>query len=251
MQPKPKGVALLPRTVSLPSVRVLFSALSLIALLSLPLTSGAQTLPAASQLLEESGVLKVGEALPWFAAWRFDGRVLNRDQLLAEDRAGYLIIFSSEYCDRCRDGLKLIAAAQNELSERGIRVLLAYVGESDERRLQRWRRRLGITGITGFIDRFEVISTQFGIVDPPDPESPDEPKSYQLPRSLVIDRGGRLVKLIGFEGYDYIAQVTRAIRYAAIEVEEVDESEATTEEASRVPSPTSPGAPAEPASPAR
>ena len=147
--------------------------------------------PATTVRLFESGSAKVGAAAPSFGGWDLSGRkVLTLDGLRRQPYlAPLLITFAASWCKPCAEGLPRLKALSVKHPE--VRLVLIDV-ENDAEQAQKFVARVGIDG-PALLDKFEQVAKTYGVAG--------EEKT-QLPRTFLVDAGGRVRAIYSVEGDD-------------------------------------------------
>src|SRR6267142_347987 len=149
--------------------------------------------PANTVKIQESGSARVGGPAPSFGGWDLTGqRALTLDGLR---RTPYLLpllmTFGGSWCKTCAESLprlKAFAKAHPELR-------LVYVAvENDGDRAQQFAAKTGIAGVPAVLDKLELVAKSYGVAG--------EQKT-QLPRTFLIDAGGKVRVIYGAEGDDF------------------------------------------------
>ncbi len=157
----------------------------------------------ATERLESCGPVRAGGPAPAFGGWTFDGQVISSKRLLAgtPDRPvrGVVLSFFATWCEPCKAGLRVLAGVAPELEARGVRVLLVSVGQGPAE-ARPFLAGLGVR-LPGVEDRFGKVSERFGV---------SGGDGGALPRTFILDAGGKVLAILGREGADY-GQVLRAV----------------------------------------
>jgi len=156
-----------------------------------------------TQLMDECGPVRVGEAVPTFAGWDLAGRLVALKDLLpprAEGKDVLVISFFATWCAPCREGLPSFAELAR--TDEATQVLLIAAGE-DTARVAPYLRELGIDLVT-VPDEFLKISGKFGLGG----------EASSLPRSFVVDREGKVRCIIGAEGADLLTVLKQEVQRA-------------------------------------
>ena len=147
--------------------------------------------PVSTVRLYESGSAKVGSAAPSFGGWDLAQRkVLTLDGLRRVPFLQPLLLtFGASWCKPCAEGLPRLKALSVKHPE--VRLVLIAV-ENDTDQAQKFAARVGIDG-PAVLDKFEQIAKAYGVAG--------EEKT-QLPRTFLIDAGGKVRAIYGVEGDD-------------------------------------------------
>ena len=148
--------------------------------------------PTSTVRLFESGNAKIGSAAPSFGGWDLAQRkVLTLDGLRRVPFLQPLLLtFGASWCKPCAEGLPRLKALSVKHPE--VRLVLIAV-ENDADQAQKFATRVGVDG-PAVLDKFEQIAKAYGVAG-------DE--KTQLPRTFLIDAGGRVRAIYGAEGDDF------------------------------------------------
>jgi len=148
--------------------------------------------PVSTVRLFESGSAKVGSAAPSFGGWDLAQRkVLTLDGLRRVPFLQPLLLtFGASWCKPCAEGLPRLKKLSVNHPE--VRLVLIAV-ENDADRAQKFATRVGIDG-PAVLDKFEQIARAYGVAG--------EEKT-RLPRTFLIDAGGKVRAIYGVEGDDF------------------------------------------------
>ena len=165
-------------------------------------TSSVEARPRESQLLSKSGDARLGEPIPHFAGWEVGTeRPLSKAILLkSPPRRGFILILGASWCAPCVEGLKRLAGARARIEQAGFKVVL-LLGDSEARAAQ-LLREVGLPRRGAIADRFGQSLRRLSA-----PARGARGK-IELPRSFVLDRSGRVRRIIGREGRDYLQLLT-------------------------------------------
>ena len=105
-------------------------------------------------------------------------------------------MFWATWCKPCKEGLKQLRASKAKLKSAGTRVVLINFEEQAET-------------VKGFIQKNH---TPFPIVLDPYGRSKkafleDGTGKISLPRTVIVGRDGKVIRIIGLEGEDYVEQI--------------------------------------------
>jgi peroxiredoxin len=174
----------------------------LVAMAVVAVSSAGTAAPKQSELIGASGEAKVGKEAPWFAAWTPGNAVINTKVLFKDDdtrRVAY--VFFATYCEPCRFGLSLIKQNKARLEAAGVRVVLVdYMEEASE--VKPYLEKMGLKGFIVALDKFGQNGRKFGIE-----KKTKSDVNVTLPRTFIIGRDGKVKKVIGAEGDDYVEQL--------------------------------------------
>ena len=157
-----------------------------------------------TELLDEYGPVRVGEASPSFAGWDIEGRLVTLDNLFpprTEDTEAVVITFFATWCGPCKEGLPTFQAFADQAREHGVQVIGISVGE-DAEKVTPFLQKLGLK-IPTITDPFGTISKKFGLGGPGAQGS--------LPRTFVLDRNRTVRCIIGAEGADLLTVLEREV----------------------------------------
>jgi peroxiredoxin len=149
--------------------------------------------PASTVRMHESGSAKVGSAAPSFAGWDLTGqRALTLDGLR---RTPYLlpllITFGASSCKPCAESLPRLKA----FTKRHPEVRLVFVAVEDVGdKAQQLVTKTGIADAPALLDKQEQAAKAYGVAG--------EQKA-QLPRTFLVDAGGKVRAIYGVEGEDF------------------------------------------------
>jgi len=148
--------------------------------------------PVTTVRLFQSGSAKVGSAAPSFGGWDLtQGKVLTLDGLRRTPFLQPLLItFGASWCKPCVEGLPRLKALSVKHPE--VRLVLIAV-ENDAAQAQKFVARVGIDGPV-LLDKFEQVAKTYGVAG--------EEKT-QLPRTFLVDAGGRVRAIYSVEGDDF------------------------------------------------
>lgn len=158
--------------------------------------------PKKCEIIRRSGDAEVGKDAPWFAAWTPGNAVINTKILLKDDatkRIAY--VFFATYCEPCRYGLNFVKQNKVRLEAAGVRVVLVdYMEDAGE--VKPYLEKMGLKGFIVALDKFGQNGRKFGIE-----KKTKNDVSAALPRTFIVGGDGRLKKIIGAEGEDYVEQL--------------------------------------------
>jgi peroxiredoxin len=160
--------------------------------------------PANTVRFHESGAARVGSAAPGFGGWDLAGaRVLTLEGLRRTPfLAPLLLTFGASGCKPCAEGLPRLKA----LSVKHPELRLVFVDvESDADKAQAFVARLRLEG-PALLDKLEVIATAYGV---------GGEEKAQLPRTFLIDAGGKVRAIYIIEGDDLERAIEADLRAAS------------------------------------
>ena len=151
-----------------------------------------------SVLLPRSGEARVGQPVPWLSGWTLDNQVFNINKTFDRDPAAkrLAIVFWTTVCPLCLEEMAVINAAKARLDAAGVRVVYVNFKENGET-------------VQAFIRRhpalFPVVGDPYGSTEKTfhDPAG----TSVALPRTFVVGRDRRVLKIIGGIGNDFVDQI--------------------------------------------
>jgi thiol-disulfide isomerase/thioredoxin len=152
-----------------------------------------------SQILAKSGEAQVGQPAPFLSGWALDGKVFNTTKAFRDPNTHRVaLVFWATWCKPCKEGLKLLNAGKAKLDAAGVSVVLVDVEEpADTVR----------TFLSKHPASFFVVLDQYGRSKKPYLD--DGNGSVALPRTVIIGRDGKVLRIIGKEGKDYVDQIIR------------------------------------------
>jgi peroxiredoxin len=159
----------------------------------------AAAVPAAADTTEvlAGGSPRPGHAVPWLAGWTLDDEVWNLAGALEDTTARRTaLVFWATWCAPCQDGLARLAAARDRLDQAAVRVVLVNL----DARASTVRRFLDAHPVPFLcvLDPFRESSRRFfGLAG-------DQGQALTLPRTVLVDRRGRVEAVFGREGADYL-----------------------------------------------
>lgn len=171
--------------------------------------SGASADPgvAPTELLDEYGPVRVGDASPSFAGWDVDGQLVTLDGLFEPDTQApqaVVITFFATWCGPCKEGLPKFQALADPARGRHVKVVGISVGE-DADTVTPFLEELGLA-IPTITDPFGTISKKFGLGGPEAQGS--------LPRTFILDQDRKIRCIIGVEGDDLLGVLEREVAFA-------------------------------------
>ncbi|MCQ2102860.1 MAG: TlpA family protein disulfide reductase [Fibrobacter sp.] len=141
----------------------------------------------------------IADSLPWFAVREVSSTnsPFTKTHLtqLARQNERVALVYFATWCIPCREGVKRLAAAQDQLKKNKVDVVLVNIGENDEKVIGKWVDKLGASNFKVIVDPFRRMTENFGIVG--------EGEEMSLPKTLVVDQQVKPVYLIGQEGNDW------------------------------------------------
>jgi len=141
----------------------------------------------------------IADSLPWFAVRETKNGnepfTKARLQKIAAEKNRVALVYFATWCIPCREGVKRLAASQDELAKNKVQVVLVNVGENDQDMINKWVDKLNASNFITIVDPFKVMTERFGIAG--------SDGNIALPKTLVVDKTARPVKLIGQEGSDW------------------------------------------------
>lgn len=168
--------------------------------------------PAKTVELDRLGVTKRCDRAPGLMGWLArERRVFGVAKLLKRDPLARAVVvsFFATWCKPCREGLQQLQRAAPELRTRGGRVLLVAVPPFDEGDPPgAWLDGLGVR-LPAIHDKFGALTERWlherrGMAA----------ATVTLPRTVVLNRNGRLVAVFGQEGADFPVRLQQAVERA-------------------------------------
>ena len=152
-----------------------------------------------SQLMQKSGEAVVGQPAPWLSGWTLDDQVFNLKKAF-EDPAVTRVafVFWATWCAPCKEGMKRLCSAKARLEAAGLSVVLINVEEQADA-VKNYLRKTPLT--------FPVVLDPYGRAKTPYLD--DGNGSLSLPRTVIVGRDGKVIRIIGSEGDDYIEQIIK------------------------------------------
>jgi cytochrome c biogenesis protein CcmG/thiol:disulfide interchange protein DsbE len=164
---------------------------------ALTLTLGLTASAGESTLADTLGPVKVGEAMPTFAGWTLDGKMLSLSRALQgeknEVKAPVVVTFFATWCKPCDHGLPILDRVAREKNAKLL--MIAYGQEADV--VRPYLTGKGITS-TCILDPYLKVAKRSGV---------DE----ALPRTLVLDENGVVRAIFTSEGTDFDIALAAAI----------------------------------------
>lgn len=191
-----------PRSLLLTCALLMLSAMSTVALAA-PLDP-ADHLKGESLEMKRSGEVKLGEKMAFFSGWLTNGSVLSLPLLLKKQKSRYVITMCASWCEPCFEGLKAISRAKELFQQRDVE-LVVYVADS-EKAAKDINQRFGFDWGSVLIDEFKSHARKLAVSQTA--ESKKGQETLELPRTFVLNRDGKVEKIIGREGRDYIKLLT-------------------------------------------
>ena len=152
-----------------------------------------------SEIFQTSGQAVVGAAAPWFSGWTVDEQVFNLKKAWADPTTERVaLVFWATWCAPCREGMKRLCAAKAKLDAAGVKIVLVNVGEPAEK-VRKFLKRNPM--------KFPVVVDPYGRAKKPFLGNGDGLGA--LPRTVVIGRDGKVIRIIGEEGPDYVEQIVK------------------------------------------
>lgn len=141
----------------------------------------------------------VSDSLKWFAAREMGGsnKPFTRTHLekLAAKNDRVALVYFATWCVPCRAGIKKLVETRAELEKNGVKVVLVNAGERDESQIKKMVDGLGGNVFPVILDPYKRLSEGIGLVG--------EGKNIALPMTLVVDKSGKPMFMVGEEGNDW------------------------------------------------
>jgi thiol-disulfide isomerase/thioredoxin len=165
--------------------------------IALFVTVGLAAGGSESTLVDTLGPVKVGEAMPSFAGWTLEGKMLSLTRALqgekGDERAPIVVTFFATWCKPCDHGLPILDRVAREKNAKLL--MVAYGQEADVVRPYLVGKGISSTCI---LDPYLKVAKRSGV---------DE----ALPRTIVLDEKGVVRAIFTFEGSDFDAALAAAI----------------------------------------
>ena len=156
---------------------------------------------------DQMGKLKLGEKLPWFAAWTPNDGVFNRRKLVnVRPKSGHALVLFATWCTECKPGLNLLARKKAELEGLGINLILVDYQE-ESAKVKPFITAAKLDFATLLLDRFGRVATAFGAVQ----AKTGGQSVVSLPLTVVADKDGIVRGIYTKEGADYFEKITSAL----------------------------------------
>jgi peroxiredoxin len=152
-----------------------------------------------SEILNKSGKAEVGKPAPWFSGWTLNDKVFNLKKAFRDPATQRVaLVFWATWCKPCKVGMAKLKKNKARLHKAGVRVMLMNFKEEKD-------------AVSRFIlkhpKNFPVMLDPYGRTE----------KSYLvsgkaklcLPRTVIVGRNGKVLRIIGEEGNDYVEQIIR------------------------------------------
>ncbi|MEN9800851.1 MAG: hypothetical protein RL653_4548 [Pseudomonadota bacterium] len=154
---------------------------------------------AVSKSVNVHGPLRVGAPAPEFGGWLPSNELFSSARFMKE-RAGQAVVvsFFASWCKPCQKGLPVLQKLNDELKGRASVVLVAFGHDRDE--VKAYLEGKDIT-LPVVLDTYKKQSQKFGV-------------DTALPRTFVVDAGGKLVAAFECEGPDFAEQLKAAVTRA-------------------------------------
>jgi thiol-disulfide isomerase/thioredoxin len=163
--------------------------------LSLTVTLAASA--SESTLTDTLGPVQRGEAMPSFAGWTLDGRMLSLTRAIQGEKndvkAPIVVTFFATWCKPCDHGLPILDRVAREKNAKLL--MVAYGQEADV--VRPYLASKGIAS-TCILDPYLKVAKRSGV---------DE----ALPRTIVLDENGVVRAIFTSEGADFDTALARAI----------------------------------------
>jgi len=178
-----------------------FHPLSFILFASLLLLAPDFAQAKQSEILHKSGEAIIGQPAPWVSGWTLDDQVFNLKKAF-EDPAVKRVafVFWATWCAPCKEGMKRLCSAKGKLDANGVKVVLFNMDEQSE--LEKVRKFVRQNSVS-----FPVVLDPYGRAKTPYLD--DGNGSLSLPRTVIVGRDGKVIRIIGSEGDDYIEQIVQ------------------------------------------
>ena len=157
-----------------------------------------QAFAEKSVKLKTSGIVKVGQKMPFFAGWKIGSKFkgpTNSNKALKANKAGYVITLCAEWCKPCMKGLANLAK-HREHFDKANKQLVIIVADSSAN-AQKIYDRFNLKWATFILDEFKNSVSKM---------SPDGKgsKGISLPKTFVLNEQKKVTRIISKEGSDFI-----------------------------------------------
>lgn len=174
--------------------------------------ASSQASPPKTESLQQSGDARVGSPAPWFAGWTPENRVTNLKKITADLKAkkkkAAVLVFFGTWCKPCEDGLRKLKREASKLAVVDAElVFVAYLMGDPAEKVAPWLAARGFAGDTLIIDKFGEVARAFG-----GEVKTRNGSSAELPKTVVLDRGGVVRGIFSREGEDYVDRLVEAVR---------------------------------------
>lgn len=141
----------------------------------------------------------VSDSISWFAVREMGGSNMpftrNHLQKLASTGERAALVYFATWCVPCRAGMKKLVASKAELEKNGVKVVLVNAGEREEAKIKQMVESLGANVFPVVLDPYKRLSEGIGLIK--------EGENIALPMTLVVDKAGKPLFMVGEEGNDW------------------------------------------------
>ncbi len=157
-----------------------------------------------SQILKQSGQAEQGKMMPFFSGWTMSngaGAAYSRTKALKEKRPRYVLNICASWCEPCMEGLEQIAKSKQKFLDSNTGLIILIADKSANAR--KLYKRFGFDWAKVIVDEFQTFAFKLA----PDKKKSGSQDSLSLPRTIIFNTEGKVSKIIGREGKDYIDQI--------------------------------------------
>jgi peroxiredoxin len=153
-----------------------------------------------SEMTQRSGAkIKVGQKMPFFSAWTLgDGESTpqNLDKIIKAHPADrYVLTLCASWCAPCIEGLKRLSTKEKLFSKHKTHLIILVADERAKAR--EIYKRFSLNWAQFLVDEFGAHANQMS----PNKDAKD---GILLPRTFVLNKRGKVLRIIGREGMDFI-----------------------------------------------
>ena len=131
--------------------------------------------------------------MPFFSGWTISegsGQAYSRTKALKEGRARYVVNICASWCKPCMEGLAQLSASRERINSTNTGLNILVADKSDKAR--ELYKRFGFKWAKVIVDEFQSFALKLAL------ESKDGMgKGLSLPRTIIFDREGKIIKIIG------------------------------------------------------
>jgi thiol-disulfide isomerase/thioredoxin len=147
--------------------------------------------------MPQSGQAIVGQDAPFLSGWTISSKVFSTAKALKDpDSERIALVFWATWCQPCLNGLKVLNAASAKLKANGIDLVLVNYGE-DQETIQAFLKKHPVR-FPVVMDRWDKSGAAYLY---------DETGKVTLPRTVLIDKEGRVEAIFSSEGDDYVERI--------------------------------------------
>ncbi len=159
--------------------------------------------PVKSETAQKSGEAVVSKSAPWFAAWDMNDKVINSKNIFSPKTRRVVLVFFATYCKPCIAGLKIIAENREKFEAANIRIVLVNYME-EKAVVQEFLQKHNLESFSVLWDKFGKVSEKFGVLN-----TGENGVVGSLPKTVVIEKDGKVARIIGKEGEDYVDLIVK------------------------------------------